>query len=226
MARPAGPATGKQRRSERRWEKIRHREPPGHLHQPHGRQRRRRRGDRPARRPPQQRSHRTVHRHQLRPVMTTCWPLASGNREPGRMQTCHSVVKFRAAAPVGVLACLMTASACGSAGPRDPESPVTAAASSAPAASHCAVGSGFALSLVSNRHGQRTPLGAAIWFSAHGGVPAIPHNGWRVTSRNGAGATVESGSVTVHVIQARTRHGRSIAASGVLDKRLTGFSGD
>jgi hypothetical protein len=113
----------------------------------------------------------------------------------------HSVVKFLAAAPVGVLVCLMAASACGSAGPRDPESPVTAAASSAPAASHCALGSGFALSLVSNRHGQRTPLAAAIWFSAHGGVPAIPHNGWRVTSGNGAGATVESGSVTVHVIQ-------------------------
>ena len=160
----------------------------------------------PSRRSPgsaatQEQSHRTVHRHQLRPVMTTCWPLASGNREPGRMQTCHSVVKFRAAAPVGVLACLMTASACGSAGPRDAESPVTATASSMPAPSHCAPGSGFALSLVSNRHGQRTPLAAAIWFSAHGGVPAIPHSGWRVTSRSGAGATVESGSVTVHVIQ-------------------------
>ena len=112
-------------------------------------------------------------------------------------------MKFLAAAPVGVLICLLTASACGSAGPRDAQSPVTAAASDAPAAAaHCAAGTGFALSLVSNRHGQRTPLAAAIWFAAHGGgLPAIPHNGWQVTSRSGAGATVESGSVTVHVIQ-------------------------
>ena len=117
------------------------------------------------------------------------------------MRTRHSAVKILAAAAVGMLVSLLALSACGSADSRDAESPVTAAASSAPAASHCAPGTGFALSLVSNRHGQRTPLAAAIWFSAHGGVPAIPRNGWRVTSRSDVGATVESGSVIVHVIQ-------------------------
>jgi hypothetical protein len=126
---------------------------------------------------------------------------ASGDREPGRVRTRRSAVKFLVTAPVGVLVLLLTVSACGSADSLDVGSPVPAAASSAPAASHCAPRTGFALSLVSNRHGQRTPLAAAIWFSAHGGVPAIPHNGWRVTSRSDVGATVESGSVTVHVMQ-------------------------
>lgn len=106
-------------------------------------------------------------------------------------------MKHLAAPSAGVLVSLLTVSACGSA-----NSPsVPAAASTTPAVSHCAQGTGFALSLVSNRHGQRTPLAAAIWFSEHGGVSGIPHNGWRVTSRSDGGATVESGSVTVHVIQ-------------------------
>ena len=123
------------------------------------------------------------------------------DREPGRARTRHRVVKLLAAALGGVLVSLLAVSACGSADSRGAESPVTGAASSAPAASHCAEGTGFALSLVSNRHGQRTPLAAAVWFSAHGGVLAIPHTGWRVISRSDAGATVASGSVTVHVIQ-------------------------
>lgn len=122
-------------------------------------------------------------------------------REPGGARTRRSGVKFPAVAFVGVLVPLLAVPACGSATSRDAESPVTAAASSAPVASHCAPGTGFALSLVSNRHGQRTPLAAAIWFAAHGTVPAIPHEGWRVTSRSDPGATVESGSVTLHAIQ-------------------------
>jgi hypothetical protein len=66
---------------------------------------------------------------------------------------------------------------------------------------HCAKGTGFAMSLAPDRHGQRTPVAAAVWFAGHGGVAGIPHSGWRVTSQNGAAATVESGSVTLHVVQ-------------------------
>src|SRR5580692_12727193 len=69
------------------------------------------------------------------------------------------------------------------------------------AASSCANGSGFALSLVSDRDGQPTPAAAAAWLARHGGLTGIPAQGWRQVSRSGSGsgATVESGAVTLHV---------------------------
>ena len=61
------------------------------------------------------------------------------------------------------------------------------------------------LSLVSDRGGQPTPAAAAAWFARHGGLTGIPAQGWRQLSRSGSGATVESGAVTLHVIQGPDR---------------------
>ena len=95
---------------------------------------------------------------------------------------------------------LLALAACGSnAAPAAPAPPVHAARSS------CANGSGFALSLVSDRGGQPTPVAAAAWFARHGGLTGIPAEGWRQVSRSGSGATVESGAVTLHVIQGSDR---------------------
>lgn len=93
-----------------------------------------------------------------------------------------------------VLACLLAVPACGATATRP------AAAAPAPGSS-CAAGSAFALSLVSDRGGQPTPVAAAAWFARHGGVPGIPAAGWRETGRNASGATVQSGSVSLHVLQ-------------------------
>jgi hypothetical protein len=71
--------------------------------------------------------------------------------------------------------------------------------------SACRTGSGFALSLASDRGGQRSPVRAASWFARHGGVPGIPHSGWRQVSRIGKAAVVKSGMVTLHVIQGPDR---------------------
>jgi hypothetical protein len=100
-----------------------------------------------------------------------------------------------------VVACLLAASACGSASPRSAAVPVTAA----PARSACASGSAFALSLVSDRGGQPTPVEAAALFARHGGVAGVPARGWRDASRHGRGATVRSGRVTLHVVQGPDR---------------------
>ena len=95
-----------------------------------------------------------------------------------------------------LLAGLLAIAACGSeAAPATPAPAVHAAASS------CANGSGFAASLVSGRGGQPTPAAAAAWFARHGGLTGIPAQGWRQVSRSGSGTTVESGAVTLHVIQ-------------------------
>lgn len=95
---------------------------------------------------------------------------------------------------------LLALAACGSdAAPAAP-APVVHAASSS-----CARGSGFALSLASDRGGQPTPVTAAAWFARHGGLTGIPAQGWRQVSRSGSGATVESGAVTLHVIQGPDR---------------------
>ena len=94
-----------------------------------------------------------------------------------------------------LLACLLAVSACGS-----------SSTLSRPAASpSCAAQSGFELSLVSDRGGQPTPIAAASWFARHGGVPGIPEAGWTETGRNGSGATVRSGPVTLHVLQGPDR---------------------
>jgi hypothetical protein len=91
---------------------------------------------------------------------------------------------------------LLAGVGCGSeAAPATPVPAVHAAGSS------CADGSGFALSLVSDRGGQPTPASAAAWFARHGGLTGIPAEGWRQVSRSGSSVTVESGAVTLHVIQ-------------------------
>jgi len=95
---------------------------------------------------------------------------------------------------------LLAITACGSnAAPAGPATVVHTAGSS------CANGSGFALSLVSDRGGQPTPVAAAAWFARHGGLTGIPAEGWRQVSRSGSGATVKSGAGTLHVIQGTDR---------------------
>jgi hypothetical protein len=107
----------------------------------------------------------------------------------------------------GILACLLAASACGSssaqpaAAPRVPAVPATATA----ARPACANGSAFALSLVSDRGGQPTPVAAAAWFARHGGVVGVPARGWREVGRHGRGATVQSGPLVLHVVQGPDR---------------------
>jgi hypothetical protein len=99
-----------------------------------------------------------------------------------------------------LLAGLLAIAACGSDAAPAARAPVVHAAGSS-----CANGSGFALSLVSDRGGQPTPAAAAAWFARHGGLTGIPAQGWRQVSRSGSGATVKSGAVTLHVIQGPDR---------------------
>lgn len=61
--------------------------------------------------------------------------------------------------------------------------------------------SGFALSLVSDRNGQPTPLDAARWFGLHGGISGVPRSGWRQVSSAGREAELASGASTLHAIQ-------------------------
>jgi len=106
----------------------------------------------------------------------------------------------------GLLLCLLAAVGCGSrAAPALAPAAVPASAAAPAARSSCATGSGFALSLVSGRGGQRTPVAAAAWFARHGGVPGIPDGGWREVSRAGRGATLRSGPVTLHATQGPDR---------------------
>src|SRR5262245_28253093 len=103
-----------------------------------------------------------------------------------------------------IAACLLAASACGS--NRTQSTPTRAAPPAAATASPgCASGSASALSLVSDRGGQPSPVAAAAWFARHGGVAGVPGRGWRQASRHGLGATVRSGLVTLHVVQGPDR---------------------
>ena len=111
-----------------------------------------------------------------------------------------------------LLAGLLAIAACGSDAAPAARAPLVHAVGSS-----CADGSGFALSLASDRGGQPTPAAAAAWFARHGGLTGMPAQGWRQVSRSGSGATVESGAVTLHVIQDPTGHGRSTAATGAPD---------
>jgi hypothetical protein len=116
-----------------------------------------------------------------------------------------------------VLAIAVTTCACGSLSAGTPDKPAAASTpapagipttAGTPAASGtpgCASGSGFALSLVSDRGGQPTPVRAAQWFAMHGGVPDIPAGGWREIRREDGSALVASGPVTVHVIEGPDR---------------------
>jgi hypothetical protein len=61
--------------------------------------------------------------------------------------------------------------------------------------------SAFSLSLVSDRGGRPTPVAAAEWFSAHGGVDRVPPAGWQEDGTDETGATVRSGAVRLHAVQ-------------------------
>jgi hypothetical protein len=100
-----------------------------------------------------------------------------------------------------VFACTLAVSACGAKLVLHPALDPPPAHPHKTAVSACRTGSAFALSLVSDRGGQRTPVLAATWFSRHGGVPGIPAHGWRLTSHGHRSALVTSGQVTLHVIQ-------------------------
>ena len=65
----------------------------------------------------------------------------------------------------------------------------------------CGNPSGFSLSLASDTGGQATPMAAALWFVAHGGVVSLPDGDWTVTDRTGRTATVTSGSWTLKVVR-------------------------
>ena len=99
-----------------------------------------------------------------------------------------------------LLAGLLAIAACGSDAAPAARAPAVHAVGSS-----CANGSGFALSLASDRGGQPTPTAAAAWFARHGGLTGIPAQGWRQVSRSGSSVTVESGAVTLHVIQGPDR---------------------
>jgi len=101
---------------------------------------------------------------------------------------------------------ILGAGACGSRSAGGEHMPAADVPSTPAAAiATCGSGSGFALSLVSDRGGQPTPVRAAQWFAHHGGVPGIPDQGWREISHDDASALLASGSVRVHVIQGPDR---------------------
>lgn len=61
--------------------------------------------------------------------------------------------------------------------------------------------SAFALSLVSDRGGQSSPIKAAVWFGQHGATQGIPDAGWKEVSTGKAEVTVPSGGVHLHVVE-------------------------
>ena len=134
--------------------------------------------------------------------------LAVRIREPAAAPVRQRSMALHPAAFGGcILACLLAASACGS---NSAQSAAAQAARAAPVTaattrSACASGSAFALSLVSDRGGQPTPVAAAAWFARHGGVAGVPDGGWREAGRHGSSATVQSGRVTLHVVQGPDR---------------------
>lgn len=73
------------------------------------------------------------------------------------------------------------------------------------AQTRCKRGAGFELSLASHTGGQVTPVGAAVWFAAHGGVEDLPKQGWHVIDRNKDGVTLRAGSSSLHVVQGSDR---------------------
>jgi hypothetical protein len=140
--------------------------------------------------------------------------LAFRMREPAAAAVRQRSMVLHPAAFGGcILACLLAVSACGSSSAQSAATPVTAAT----ARSACASGSAFALSLVSDRGGQPTPVAAAAWFARHGGVAGVPDRGWREAGRHGRGATVRSGRSRSTSSRDPTGHGRSTAAAGVPD---------
>jgi hypothetical protein len=99
----------------------------------------------------------------------------------------------RPAVVAAVLGVGMLASAC-----VDAHSTRALADGTAGAASPCP--SAFALSLVSDRGGEATPVAAADWFAKHGGV-SVPVGGWHETTRSNRVAMVASSGSTLHVVE-------------------------
>lgn len=65
----------------------------------------------------------------------------------------------------------------------------------------CKSSDGFELSLASSTGGELTPVAAAMWFAAHGGIPSVPQQGWQVVDRNRHGATLRAGVNQLHAVQ-------------------------
>lgn len=60
----------------------------------------------------------------------------------------------------------------------------------------------FELSLAKDNGGESSPIAAAHWFAAHGGVWSnIPTTGWSVTGGEGSSVSAQSGSFTLEVLQ-------------------------
>lgn len=97
-----------------------------------------------------------------------------------------------------VLAAVLTG--CGDGTQTASSGPTARATSPTPAAS-CATHSGFELSLVSDRGGQRTPLRASEWFARHGNVADVPATGWRLDGGDTTGLFTRSGASRLHVVQ-------------------------
>lgn len=62
----------------------------------------------------------------------------------------------------------------------------------------------FSLSLVKDTGGEKSPIAAARWFAAHGGVWSdLPANGWTVIGSSGSSTSVRAGSFTLEVWRGR-----------------------
>lgn len=71
-------------------------------------------------------------------------------------------------------------------------------ASATPCTQHRA----FSLSLAKDTGGESSPIAAAQWFAAHGGVWSdLPATGWTVTGNVGSPTSVQSGSFSLEVLQ-------------------------
>ena len=66
----------------------------------------------------------------------------------------------------------------------------------------CSSRSGFELSLVSDRGGQRSPVLASEWFATHDQtVATVPRIGWHEDGTDTTGTFTRSGQVRLHVIE-------------------------
>ena len=62
----------------------------------------------------------------------------------------------------------------------------------------------FAVSLVSDRGGEGSPVAAATWFAAHGAA-SVPATGWRVVERSPESAELAASHSTLHVVRGSDR---------------------
>jgi hypothetical protein len=70
------------------------------------------------------------------------------------------------------------------------------------ACSPCSQGRGFSISLANDTGGESSPVTAAEWFAVHGGVWSdIPTTGWHTIGSPEPTTSVQSGSMTLQVVQ-------------------------